>query len=310
MSLNPTKIPWCDVTWNPFTGCTKGCEYCYARAVARRFGDNTYSAGEDVAGVSWVEAQKSLDGEVFPFGFHPTIYPHRVDEPLKRKKPTRIFLGSMGDLFDPAFSDEFRDRVFAAVTATPQHTYILLTKQPQEMQRYFVGVASDYATWPGRVDDQGMAERILPNLWLGVTVTNQEDANDRIPWLIGTNVAHRFVSVEPMMGPIDLCSFPLRDGDHLDPRNLYAIGVDAGIDLVIAGAKTPGKPLHTWLSHGDMDRLYPGHVDAGVEGYQPRAWLRSLREQCLEAGVPFHYKHGGTNPELDGVVHDALGVES
>lgn len=343
--MNKTNIPWADFTWNPITGCTKGCNYCYAKKIAMRFCDTGVHNELWGRGDS---ARVASPGEHFPWIFDPTVYPHRLEEPTKLKKPSRIFLGSMGDLFDPAFPDEFRDRVFATVAATPQHTYLLLTKQPENMRRYW--------TRPDRHNELELtADRHdigephpsfgtkhilpslpLPNLWIGVTVTNQADADERIPLLLDTPAAHRFVSIEPMLGPI---TFRWASWDDLTPNarrgnspgqacegrtqkdgRPLAAAVDhldglRMLDWVVAGAKTPGKPLHERLacSHSpcvlmaDNEEAAVCNTDAWCPETDALAKaVRDLRDQCAEAGVPFFYKHAGTTPALDGVVHDAL----
>jgi protein gp37 len=119
-----------------------------------------------------------------------------------------------------------------------------------------------------------------------VTVTNQADADERIPLLLDTHAAHRFVSVEPMLGPVEL---------H---PNYPSAGI-TGLDLVIVGGKTPGKPLHEQGCTDELCADCPDYdEDCGLIA------LRSLRDQCEAAGTPLHYKHGGTNPPLDGVVYD------
>lgn len=292
--MNRSGITWCDFTWNPITGCTKGCEYCYARKTARRiYLMQGIGSHPDVAEV---HAHYDLNGSAStaprnlacPSGFYPTIYPHRLDEPRHRKKPSIIFLGSMGDLFDPAFPDEFRDRVFMTTLLARQHTFLLLTKQVENMHRYF----SD----PDRASAIFLVQ---PNLWLGVTVTNQADADERIPLLLDTPAAHRFVSVEPMLGPVDFDGLWGYSGSA-DSTQLAAWP----IHLVIVGAKTPGKPLHEQnciacrATDAQCDRCEP------FGGDSPSWNLVHLRDQCVAAGVPFHYKHGGTNPPLDGVIYD------
>jgi len=222
--------------------------------------------------------------------FTPTCHPYRLSQPLDRKKPAIIFIGSMGDVFDPAIPDEFRDRIFATVAAAHWHTFVVLTKRAKEMKRYVTemrlagrgasalwrnhGIQTDSAWWLNN----------FPNLWLGVTVTNQADADERIPLLLDTPAAKRMVSVEPMLGPVDL-------GDYVWEHDERDYGRDH-LDFVVVGGKTPGKPLHE--QHG-----LEWNTELG-----PSDYLRSLRDQCFAAGVPLHYKHGGTNPALDGVVYD------
>jgi len=288
--MNDTKIPWADVTWNPITGCTKGCDYCYARQMARRIyrmqGLGTDPEAAEVHAFHVLEGRANTAlGKACPSGFHPTMYPRRLDEPIRREKAARIFLGSMGDIFDPAFPDSVRDRIFETVAATPQHTYLLLTKQPENMRRYFRRcIVAPKTGLSGALWEITGQE----NLWLGVTVTNQADADERIPLLLDTPAAHRFVSVEPMLGPVRFNYVPVT---HEAPN----------LDWVVAGAKTPGKPLHWDYSTDDNCAFAPPPVAL--------QWIRSLRDQCAEVAVPFFYKHGGSTPELDGVVHDAIGGE-
>lgn len=237
--MNKTSIEWCDSTWNPITGCTRGCSYCFARRVAERFGKHEH---EDSAPYA-----TAVEGEVFPCDFRPTIYPHRLDEPLRRKKPARIFLGSMGDLFDPAFSDEFRLKVLLTVAWAERHTFLLLTKRPDELRRFIL--AHDYAP-------HSLASSPLPNLWLGVTAESQAEADERTSLLLDTPAAVRFVSIEPMLGPVDLRL----------PRWRPTAGV-CELDWVIVGGQTgPGaKPLNP-------------------------EWPQPVVAQCRAAGVPVFVK--------------------
>jgi len=126
--MNRTRVEWCDWSWNPLTGCLHGCEYCYAREIAHRFGGHIelYDPGTHVA-----EAGE----KPFPFGFGPTFYPGRLNEPAKVKKPGMIFVCSMGDLFGDWVPTEWIRRVFEAMEMAPRHRYVVLTKNPARALR-------------------------------------------------------------------------------------------------------------------------------------------------------------------------------
>ena len=173
------------------------------------------------------------------------FHPERLDQPLRWLNPRRIFVCSMGDLFHEDVPDEFISRVFGRMRCANQHTFMILTKRPERM-RWFI--------WN------------LPNVWLGVSVENQSTADERIPMLLKTPAAVRFVSVEPMLGPVDLLSIKTSDGDG-PSRELIWIGEGAGIGWVICGAET----------------------GPGARPMDP-TWARDLRDQCREAHVRFFMK--------------------
>lgn len=263
-----TKIEWATHVWNPVTGCTpvsEGCENCYARRMAYRL-RGRFGYPEDNP-------------------FRVTLHPGRVSslEPALRGTGKIIFVCSMGDLFHQDVPESFIREVLKLITATSQHTFLMLTKRPDRMRNVF---ESYYAT--------GAA--IIRNLWLGVTAENQARADERIPILLQIPATVRFVSCEPLLGPVDLRRYmrPLCRGDvrsgHLCRQcyDVYATN-DTGIDWVIVGGET-----------GPNAR--PMHPD----------WVRKLRDQCVEAGVPFFFKQmyiGGSlvkMPELDGRRYDEL----
>lgn len=169
-----SRIEWTEQTWNPTTGCTKispGCKHCYAETMARRL--------------------KAMGVKGYESGFKLSILLERLDEPLKRRKPTTYFVNSMSDLFHNDIPFEFLDQVFDVIRRTPQHTYQILTKRAARMRKYFV---------PG--------ERIVPgNVWLGTSVENQKYGLPRIDELREIEASIRFLSVEPLLedlGRIDL----------------------------------------------------------------------------------------------------------
>ncbi|WP_026960500.1 MULTISPECIES: DUF5131 family protein [Aliagarivorans] len=167
-----SKIEWTEQTWNPVTGCDKitaGCKHCYAEAMANRL--------------------KSMRTPGYENGFKLTLQPSRLEQPLKRKKPTKYFVNSMSDLFHEDVPFSFIDKVFNTIEATPQHVYQILTKRAARMASYF-------------------QERSAPtNAWIGVTVENRKQGLPRIDELRKIDAQIRFLSVEPLLeelGDIDL----------------------------------------------------------------------------------------------------------
>ena len=279
-----SKIEWTDATWNPVTGCdavSPGCDHCYARAMAHRFAGR---AGYPAA----------------PREFDVTLHPERLAEPLRWRKSRRVFAVSMGDLFHHSVPDEFIDRVLAVMAACPQHTFQVLTKRPQRMLDYLSALYQSErwleALWHcGRaVKTEGVLSAIrgvipLPNVWLGVTAEDQQRADERIPLLLQTPAAVRFVSCEPLLGPVDLTACRKEGVVDVDAmagtHGVYRPhdGTNAKLDWVICGGETGPQARATH-----------------------RAWARSLRDQCAHAGVPFFFKrHSQNNAPRQGQSMDA-----
>ena len=249
-----TKIEWAEKSWNPVTGCTPvsaGCQNCYARRMASRLrGRYVYPADDP---------------------FKVTLHPDKLDEPLHWRKPRRVFVCSMGDLFhDDVHRDNILD-VWDVMARAPQHTFLVLTKRPERMQR-LVAEWLDHAmtlcliphTWP------------LPNVHLGVSIENQQTADERIPLLLQTPAAVRFVSAEPLLGPVDFNDVPAVPTVEDFDKCVWRLG------QIICGAETgPGaRPM-------DLD------------------WARSVRDQCAEAGVAYFFKRDSAgNRKLDGKLHE------
>ena len=171
MSTN-SKIEWTEQTWNPTTGCTKisaGCKHCYAETMAKRL--------------------KAMGAPGYENGFSLSILSERLNQPIKRKKPTIYFVNSMSDLFHKSIPYEFLDQVFDVINLTPQHSYQVLTKRASRMRDYFIN-------------------RDVPdNVWLGVSVENKRHGLPRIDYLRDINAGIRFLSVEPLLediGNVDL----------------------------------------------------------------------------------------------------------
>lgn len=181
-----TAIEWTDVVWNPVTGCDKvspGCAHCYAEVVAGRFWAKLYppvlvptAEGETARPRTFTDVQ---------------CHPERLSEPLKWRKPRKVFVNSMSDLFHEDVPDAFIFDALDVIERCPQHTFQVLTKRPQRMVEFFGGASG-----------AGLSAPPLPNLWLGVSVENQHFADERIPLLLQTPAAVRFVSAEPLLGPL------------------------------------------------------------------------------------------------------------
>lgn len=255
MSQN-SKIEWCDASWSPVTGCTPvspGCQNCYAKRMATRLkGRCGYPADEP---------------------FRVTLHPERLKEPLRWKKPRRIFVCSMSDLFHDEVPDEFIDDILWRIFGCEHHQFLLLTKRPGRMRDRLTERPRwcSESRWP------------LHNLWLGVTAEDQQRADERIPLLLQTPAAVRFVSAEPLLGPVDLTKFGyLRAGRYFEHDGSEWPNQ---ISWVIAGGETgPGAR--------------PAHPD----------WFRQVRDQCASAGVPFFFRGWGEWASFggDGVILDQM----
>ncbi|MFO7642283.1 MAG: phage Gp37/Gp68 family protein [Candidatus Competibacteraceae bacterium] len=170
--MRESKIEWTEQTWNPVTGCTKispGCKFCYAEVMAHRL--------------------QAMGAAGYQHGFAPTLHEERLQQPLRRKKPTIYFVNSMSDLFHENVPDAFIEQVMTVAAQTPQHTYQILTKRAERLPQFF-------------------SQRPAPaNVWLGVSVENRRHGLPRIDHLRQVNARVRFLSVEPLLehlGPMDL----------------------------------------------------------------------------------------------------------
>lgn len=253
--MGKTSIQWTDYSWNPVTGCTpvsEGCRNCYARRIAHRLSQNPA-----------VPHRERYEG------FRVSCWPERLEEPLRLRKPRRVFVSSMGDLFHEDVSDEFICRVFAVIALTPvKHKFLILTKRPHRMREFILGLPQRDETF--RLWVRAGGEWPLSNLWLGVTAENQARADERIPILLQIPAAVRFVSCEPLLGPVDIYKYL----DIYDPPTLSN-----------PDGYNPDKVLLDWVICG-------GETGPGARPMHPD-WVRSLRDQCQAAGVPFFFKSWG-----------------
>lgn len=275
-----TGISWTDATWNPVRGCSRvseGCRNCYAEKVAARFS----GPGQPYEGFAQVIAPRDLldrvGGRRNGWTRKVALVPNHLADPLRWKRPRRIFVNSMSDLFHESLPDVDIDRVLAVMLLAPHHTFQVLTKRAARMRAYFADpslydrvlrAAGEFR------DDRPELNMIAidnpstcpkPWIWLGVSVENQAAADERIPELLATPAAVRFLSCEPLIGEVDLAG---RNGgrDWLGDKHDDVDG-EAGIDWVIAGCESG-----------------PGARTCSVE------WLRSLRDQCAAADVAFFLK--------------------
>lgn len=276
-----THIQWTDATWNVFGGCSKvsaGCANCYAVGQAHRMAGNPNARIRDrYAGLTRITAAGAVQwsGQL-------RLHEDMLPRPLSWRKPRRIFVNSLSDTFHEDVPDEWIDRVLGIIVRTPQHTYQLLTKRPDRMAAYFARLDTPRghheACFSGDPHNRnwelhGAIVRLrngqpLPNVWLGTSVEDQRAAETRIPHLLRCPAAVRFLSVEPLLGPVDL--------DSVWPGGLPCPGPDIyvpSLHLVIAG----GESGHN---------ARPCHI----------SWLRDLRDQCRTAGVPFFLKQLGSQP--------------
>ncbi|MDE2342737.1 MAG: phage Gp37/Gp68 family protein [Betaproteobacteria bacterium] len=202
-----TGIEWTNATWNPLRGCSRvseGCRHCYAEKIAARFSG---------PGMPYEGLAKRVGGEPRWTGTV-RLVESALDQPLRWTKPRIIFVNSMSDLFHEKVSDEWIDSIFAVMALAPQHTFQILTKRPERMVKYMKVhergsyiASSALSRVPGNKMESRPAWNMswpLPNVWLGVSVEDQKTADERIPLLLATPAAKRFISAEPLLGKVDL----------------------------------------------------------------------------------------------------------
>lgn len=242
--MNKTKIEWADYTWNPVTGCLHGCPYCYARAVANRFGLEyaTRLGDPGMEGACKYDSKEGMDTmlelvkpyekdgrrQPYPMGFLPTFHRYKLDEPARKTKGVVIFVGSMTDLFGDWVPDEWIAAVFRACQEAPQHTYLFLTKNP------------------GRLYELAEAGKLPAgdNFWYGSTATKPDGV------FFADGLHHAFVSFEPILAPFS--------------------GASNKIEWAIFGAETGNRkdkvrPAWSWISKA-VEELQKAGVPVFMKG--------------------------------------------
>lgn len=295
-----SSIEWTDATWNPITGCSvvsPGCTNCYAMKLAgTRLKHHPSRDGltrDSKAGPVWNGAVR-LNREW-------------LDQPLRWKRPRRIFVCAHGDLFAENVPDEWIDQVFAIMALARQHTFQVLSKRAARMRIYVSSLParadavarSAACLWPGEDSDEAyypVNEAIrapLPNVWLGVSTEDHARAVERVPDLLETPASVRFISAEPLLGPINLTRLdqPNAGGGPFWVNSLSAsqMGWFSNEAATIRTDADPladsGLPRIDWVIVG-------GESGPGARPMHPD-WARSMRDQCVAAGIPFFFKQWG-----------------
>jgi protein gp37 len=274
--MGKTSIEWTDASWNPIVGCTEvspGCANCYAaRLAATRLKNHPDYKGLAVIHEGrYVSKEKPsvncshwAADEHKPGSEQVRFLPNRIHEPKESKKARRIFVCDMGDLFHESVKLEWLHQILSVIQKCPQHTFQILTKRAALMKERMEDQSRFFTPWP------------MPNVWLGVSVENQHFADERIPLLLSTPAAVRFISAEPLLGPLDLSRFLKCDcqlkGNNFSAPEQHAVNCPERrrIDWVICGGESGpnARPMHP-------------------------EWARFLRDQCQSAGVPFFFKQWG-----------------
>lgn len=319
--MSKTSIEWAQETWNPLAGCKEispGCTNCYAAVMAHRLaamGQEKYKG----------TTKKAASGKVTWTG-KINFDPSALMIPLKRKKPTTWFVNSMSDLFHADVPDEYIDKVFAVMALCPQHTFQVLTKRAERLPRYFQSLqaaADDHAprtvskqfsaanvinirmfardSRPGGVFGQAISPSTpwpLPNVWIGVSVEDQSRADERIPHLLQTPAAVRFLSCEPLLGPLVLIK-------HWYTTHNWHNWLTGQTGI---GRTEDSAQLH---NHPETGKKIDWVICGAESGHGARSmeeqWARDLKDQCVAAGVEFFLKQFATPkgkkiplPMLDG----------
>lgn len=274
-----TKIDWCDSTWNPVTGCLHGCEYCYARRIAERFGGYPSDEKLHEFNVRQIVSHRNDDGEwnrsykcAYPFSFAPTLHRYKLDEPQKWKKPRNIFVCSMADLFGDWVPDEWIKEVFAACEKAPQHRYLFLTKNPARYMkmynaRYIQQWNERHPEKLHRQTEEYKGVLTLPahdNWWFGSTLDSMKSRRA----MLGCS-DHTFVSIEPLTERMEV--------------GLGSFGDD---EWIIIGAETGNRKGKVMPKREWVDSIIEAASITGVKVFMKDS-LHSLMGDDLRQEFPW-----------------------
>jgi len=291
-----SNIEWTDATWNPIAGCSKltsGCANCYALRMSHRIASMEKHPGRYNGIVRATPRGAAWTGLV-------NVDWAEIDKPLRWQKPRMVFACSMSDLFYEGVSDVVIDQVFGIMTLAQQHTFQILTKRSSRMRRWFENLpenptsqfrgalAARWGLWDERLQNKLIDQWTwpLPNVWIGVTVENQECADRRVPDLLSVPAAVRYVSAEPLLGPLNLS----RIKDHGADDNALT-----GERRMAPYCYADGGPRLSWVIVGG---------ESGPNARLMReSWLRGVLRDCQKASVPVFVKQMGTAWARDHELH-------
>ena len=263
-----SKIEWTEKTWSPIIGCSKispGCDNCYAARMAHRLMHMPYTDYYQFV----LRNNGSDDPEKFKnipeWNGTTHLVESALDIPVKRKKPTTYFVCSMGDLFHESVPDAWLYKVFEVMEEANHHRFLLLTKRPERAKAFFIR----------HVNNDNLL--LVQHIWLGVTAENQEQADKRIPILLQIPAAKRFVSIEPMLEPIEMES----------EWHNYLEGWQTEMK------STGGHPSEQKVETNKLDWVICGGESGPKARPMHPGWARDLMFQCWEAQVPFFFKQQG-----------------
>ncbi len=256
--MNKTSIEYLDLTWNPIamrcSPVSRGCTNCWHLRMAHRLSKNSKIPMAKQVGYS---------------GRIPYLDLEELWAPLRQKKPTRIGVQFMGDLFHESLSPEMIQDVLWNIQRCGWHKFFILTKRPDRLKEFFEGAPP------------------LDNLWLGVSIEDQATANERIPILLQIPAAHRWVSCEPALGGVNL------RGGNYGPDWLEGWDTETVASYDSRGECYP-SPLQVQTEKIDWV-VCGGETGPGARPMHPD-WVRSVRDECQAAGVPFFFKCWGSCP--------------